>query len=88
MSTHSQVVTSLHLWTDGDPKAGISGETAEVTAPGWLLNAADTDPDTHRELLASFKAKIIEAFGLIWEEKPRAAYDFELAAQNACGEAE
>jgi len=44
MSTHSQVVTSLHLWTDGDPKAGISGETAEVTAPGWLLNAADTDP--------------------------------------------
>ena len=88
MSTNSQVVTSLHLWTDGDPKAGIGGESAEVTAPGWLLNAADTDPDTYRELLASFKAKIVEAFGVIWEEKPHAAYDFELAAQNACGEAE
>lgn len=88
MSTNSQVVTSLYLWSDGHSSVYGPGESAEVSAPGWLFNSEDTDPDTHRELLANFKDKIIEAFALIWGEKTHAAYDFELAAQNACGEAE
>jgi len=69
MSTNSQVVTSLYLWSDGHSSVYGPGESAEVSAPGWLFNSEDTDPDTHRELLANFKDKIIEAFALIWGEK-------------------
>lgn len=40
-----QHVGKLHLWTSGDGSVGISGESAEVYAPGWLLSSEHFDAE-------------------------------------------
>lgn len=77
-------VKALHLWTNGDQSVGIQGESAEVTAPGWLINAADMDAEDFKACLEEFRQKVREAFEVIWpNEKIFALYDFELAEENA-----
>lgn len=78
----TQQVSTLHLWTDGDPRVGIPGETAEVSAPGFLISSQIYDPETFQTRLDEFKQQIVAAFGLIWEDKVHALYDFELEAEN------
>ncbi|MEA8592103.1 hypothetical protein PZT57_26015 [Pseudomonas aeruginosa] len=79
-----QQIQKLHLWTAGDPSVGISGETAEVSAPGWLISSQDYDPDGFRERLEEFRQKVREAFEVIWpNEKVHTSYDFELAEEDA-----
>ncbi|EKY4113585.1 TPA: hypothetical protein ACGW3M_001077 [Pseudomonas aeruginosa] len=82
MSTN--VIQTLHLWTNGDSSVGISGESAEVSAPGWLINSEDYEPQEFRETLEAFRAKMIEAFQVVWPaEQVHAKYDFELRDENA-----
>jgi len=81
-TNHGKVAQTLHVWTGGERKGGVGGEKAEVTAPGWLLNEDDTDPETYSQQLAAFKERIVSAFAIIWDERPRAAYDFELDQQR------
>jgi hypothetical protein len=78
-----QVVHKLHLWTDGDSKSGRSGETAEVSAAGWLLSREAYDPEEFMAVLEAFREKAREAFEIIWaNEKVSAQYDFELRDEN------
>lgn len=78
MDNQSAGVRVLHIWTKGDAQAGIGSESAEVTAPESLLTSEGVDPDEFQLQLTAFKAKIIEAFAIIWDDKPQAMYDFEL----------
>ncbi|MBO8337094.1 hypothetical protein [Pseudomonas aeruginosa] len=61
-----QVVHKLHLWTDGDSNSGRTGETAEVSAPGWLLSSEAYDPEEFMVVLEAFREKAREAFEVIW----------------------
>jgi hypothetical protein len=40
---------------DGDPHAGIGGETAEVSAPGWLISSEHYDPAGFKDRLDAFR---------------------------------
>ncbi|HCF0590427.1 TPA: hypothetical protein RJN57_000516 [Pseudomonas aeruginosa] len=78
-----QVVHKLHLWTDGDSNSGRTGETAEVSAPGWLLSSEAYDPEEFMVVLEAFREKAREAFEVIWpNEIVFAKYDFELRIEN------
>ncbi len=80
----NQEIQKLYLWTDGDSSVGLPGETAEVSAPGWLISSKDYDSDDFRELLEEFRLKIREAFEVIWANtEVHARYDFELAEEDA-----
>ncbi|HEJ2342378.1 TPA: hypothetical protein ACKQHR_001577 [Pseudomonas aeruginosa] len=79
-------VRKLHLWTSGDLSVGLSGEAAEITAPSWLINAADYDHAEFKEVLEDFRSKICEAFSVIWPNvKVNAVYDFELLEERQVG---
>lgn len=78
-----RVVKVLYVWTEGDSQTGEGGETAKVTAPGWLLSEADTDPTGFEQRLITFKEKVIEAFAALWGQMPRASFDFELEREDA-----
>jgi len=71
---------TLFLWTQGSPTVNVAPESAEVSAPQWLMSSAIYDPETFDARLAEFKDKIREAFATIWEGNVYAAYDFELDA--------
>lgn len=72
-------IEKLHLWTDGDSSVGIPGNTAEVSAPGWLISSADFEGDDFKATLEAFREQVRDAFELIWpDEKVYALYDFEL----------
>ncbi|MBW6122619.1 hypothetical protein KZ843_06890 [Pseudomonas aeruginosa] len=74
-----QQVGKLHLWTSGDGSVGISGESAEVSAPGWLLSSEHFDAEDFKSTLEQFREKVRTAFELIWpDEKVHARYDFEM----------
>jgi hypothetical protein len=73
----------LHVWTRGDTQAGVVAESANVVAPSHLLTSEGMGPVELQILLADFKAKILEAFALIWQERPHALYDFELILGGA-----
>lgn len=75
-------ISTLHLWTNGDPAVGIGGDTAEVSSPGWLLNSDDHDPESFKALLDQFRGEMIKTFSLIWDDKVYALYDFELHEEN------
>lgn len=79
-----QRVEKLHLWTAGDSSVGISGESAEVSAPGWLVSSEHYEPEDFKSSLEEFREKVREAFEVIWpNEKVYAQYDFELREENA-----
>lgn len=74
-----QKVEKLYLWTNGDCSVGLSGETAEVSAPGWLISSEDYDADAYKATLDEFRAKACEAFKVIWPNKQvYAMFDFEM----------
>lgn len=76
-------VEKLHLWTDGDSSVGIPGETAEVSAPGWLISSADFEADDFKATLMAFREQVRDAFELIWpDQKVFAMYDFELREED------
>lgn len=78
MDNQHKQVRSLHLWTTGDSSAGIAGQSAEVAAPEFLISSEGIDIGEFNALLAEFKQKMVEAFEVIWDEKPSALFDFEL----------
>lgn len=79
-------VQKLYLWTVGDPSVRIAGESAEVSAPGWLVESEQYEAEDFKSVLEDFRQKIQEAFEVIWSgEKVFARYDFELQEENAQG---
>lgn len=83
-----QQVEKLYLWTAGDSSVGISGESAEVSAPGWLISSEHYEREGFKATLEEFREKVREAFEVIWpNEKVYAQYDFELREENAALEA-
>lgn len=79
-----QKVQNLHVWTNGDSSAGISGDSADVSAPGWLISSEDYDSEGFKAALEEFREKVRQAFEVIWpDEKVYAMFDFELEAENA-----
>ena len=83
-----QRIEKLHLWTAGDSSVGIPGESAEVSAPGWLISSEHFDPEGFKSRLEEFRQKIREAFEVVWpDEKVYAQYDFELREENASQDA-
>jgi hypothetical protein len=79
-----QRVEKLHLWTIGDSSVGISGDSANVSAPGWLVSSEDYEPEGYKATLEEFREKVRVAFEVIWpNEKVYAQYDFELREEDA-----
>lgn len=79
----NQRVQTLHLWTAGDKDVGIGSESAEVTAPEWLVCSEHYDEADYKAVLEEFRQKITEAFAVIWpNEKIHAQYDFELQVED------
>ncbi|HBN9243699.1 hypothetical protein ACF0C0_12405 [Pseudomonas aeruginosa] len=79
-----QRVEKLHLWTTGDSSVGTSGESAEVSAPGWLVSSEHYEPEGFNATLEEFREKVREAFEVIWpNEKVYAQYVFELREEDA-----
>lgn len=82
-----QRVVTLHLWTAGDSRVGIAGETAEITAPGWLVSSDQYEADGFKVVLEEFRVKARSAFEVLWpKEEVFAKYDFELHEENEASE--
>ena len=71
-------VKSIHIWTSGDPDAGIGGNNAEVIAPGEFL----FDTEEIEDGLEDIRLEFAGIFSSIWGEIPVVMFDFEMIQQE------
>lgn len=75
----NQLIDKVYVWTDGDQSVGIAGESAEVSADGWLIDSDHYGSEDFSDVIEEFREKVRAAFETIWSgEKVYVAYDFEL----------
>jgi hypothetical protein len=76
-------ITELYASTKGDPSVGISGESALIKADGdFLIDIKAIPVDDRVPTLEEFRAKLEEAFAVVWEDPVVVRFGFELAAKD------
>ncbi|MDU8350674.1 hypothetical protein RYA05_02080 [Pseudomonas syringae pv. actinidiae] len=79
MKNIPQVISTLYVWTNGDPSVGISGQAANVKSVGDVL--IDLDNVAHEDrlsMLETLRSSIAHAFSEVWDEKTKVLFDFEV----------
>ena len=72
------VISRVSVFTAGDSSVGIARESATITANGdFLLNLDVIDACDRVDSVEQFRAKIADAFRLIWDEPATVMFDFE-----------
>lgn len=80
-------ISVVHIWTDGDPSVGISGESAEIQATGQnLIDLEALDAEDRRSALETYRQKIGGVFSDLWDAPAKVLFDFERAAIDAAGQ--
>ncbi|HDS1721721.1 hypothetical protein NPS53_09425 [Pseudomonas putida] len=82
-------ISVVHVWTDGDPSVGISGESVEIQATGQNIIDLDTlEAEDRRPALETYRQKIGSLFSDLWDAPAKVLFDFERAALDATGQQE
>lgn len=79
MKDAPQRISTLYVWTNGDPSVGISGQGANVTSAGDALIDLDGVAIEDRfPMLEALRKGITDAFSEVWDEPAKMLFDFEV----------
>ena len=72
------LIKTIYIHLAGDHSTGIGSEDAIIEADGdFLVDTASVD-DGQKDWLSDMRESFMDAFKIMWGEKPQVTFDFEL----------
>lgn len=77
-------IKTIYISTQGDPSVGIFSDSAQIIADGdFLIDTIELDEEDRLETLEEFREKLLDAFEVIWGERPIVEFDFEIEERES-----